>query len=76
MASDGRRERPVLVDSEQKLLDDKSGLYRKELINKLLQYEGDVNVMIHDANSDTALFNRLNKLKTAIAMAKETVEKF
>ncbi|MDR3144192.1 MAG: hypothetical protein LBT64_01675 [Puniceicoccales bacterium] len=76
MALAGRMERPIFVDMESKLLEDKGGVYRKELINKLLQHETEINVMIHDANDDTALFNRLNRLKTATAKAKETVEKF
>ncbi|MDR2432250.1 MAG: hypothetical protein LBD34_00655 [Puniceicoccales bacterium] len=72
----GKRERPIFVDMEKNLLEDKSGFYRKELINKLLQYESEVNVMIHDANDDNAVFNRLNMVKTALQQARCTIEKF
>ncbi|MDR1528386.1 MAG: hypothetical protein LBS22_02255 [Puniceicoccales bacterium] len=72
----GKKERPILVDMEKSLLEDKSGLYRKELINKLLQYESEVNVMIHNANDDNDVFNRLNMVKTALQQAKYTIEKF
>ncbi|MDR2737844.1 MAG: hypothetical protein LBB18_02780 [Puniceicoccales bacterium] len=72
----GKKERPILVDMEKRLLDDKDGSYGKELVNKLLQYESDLNVMIHDANSDNVTFERLNAVKTAIQKAKLTIEKF
>jgi hypothetical protein len=72
----GKKERPTFIDMEKKLLEDKGGLYRKELINKLLQYETNVNIMMHDANSDNALFARLNLLKIALQKAKLTIEKF
>ncbi|MDR1232870.1 MAG: hypothetical protein LBJ75_01220 [Puniceicoccales bacterium] len=61
---------------EKSLLEDKSGLYRKELVNKLLQYESEVNVMIHDANDDNDVFTRLNMVKIALQQAKYVVEKF
>jgi hypothetical protein len=61
---------------ERNLLEDKNSVYRKELINKLLQFESDINVMIHDANDNNDLFERLNKVKTAIQKAKYTIEKF
>jgi hypothetical protein len=32
--------------------------------------------MIHDANDNNDLFERLNKVKTAIQKAKYTIEKF
>jgi hypothetical protein len=32
--------------------------------------------MIHDASGDGDLFNRLNRLKTAVQNAKDTIEKF
>ena len=44
-----------MVDMERNLLEDKNSVYRKELINKLLQFESDINVMIHDANDNNAL---------------------
>ncbi|MDR2628944.1 MAG: hypothetical protein LBC30_03075 [Puniceicoccales bacterium] len=72
----GKKERPILVDMEKNLLDDKSGFYRKELINKLLQYESEVNGMIHDANDDNDVFSRLNVVKTALQQAKYAIEKF
>ncbi|MDR1173454.1 MAG: hypothetical protein LBK24_01510 [Puniceicoccales bacterium] len=72
----GKKERPILVDMEKSLLEDKSGLYRKELVNKLLQYESEVNVMIHDANDDNDVFTRLNMVKIALQQAKYVVEKF
>ncbi|MDR0693321.1 MAG: hypothetical protein LBF49_01985 [Puniceicoccales bacterium] len=72
----GKKERPIFVDMEKNLLEDKSGFYRKELINKLLQYESEVNVMIHNANEDNDAFNRLNAVKTALQQAKYTIEKF
>ena len=65
-----------MVDMERNLLEDKNSVYRKELINKLLQFESDINVMIHDANDNNDLFERLNKVKTAIQKAKYTIEKF
>ena len=65
-----------MVDMERNLLKDKNSVYRKELINKLLQFESDINVMIHDANDNNDLFERLNKVKTAIQKAKYTIEKF
>ncbi|MDR2779013.1 MAG: hypothetical protein LBB16_01860 [Puniceicoccales bacterium] len=72
----GKKERPILVDMEKNLLEDKSGIYRREIINKILQYESEVNVMIHDANNDNDVFNRLNAVKTALQQAKYTIEKF
>ncbi|MDR1433389.1 MAG: hypothetical protein LBI61_03590 [Puniceicoccales bacterium] len=72
----GKMERQVFVDMEKSLLDDKSGAYRKELVNKLLQYESEVNAMMHSANNDGKLFERFDTLKTAIRNAKETIEKF
>jgi hypothetical protein len=71
-----KKERPIMVDMERNLLEDKNSVYRKELINKLLQFESDINVMIHDANDNSDLFERLNKVKTAIQKAKYTIEKF
>ena len=71
-----KKERPIMVDMERNLLEDKNSVYRKELINKLLQFESDINVMIHDANDNNDLFERLNKVKTAIQKAKYTIEKF
>ena len=65
-----------MVDMERNLLKDKNSVYRKELINKLLQFESDINVMMHDANDNNDLFERLNKVKTAIQKAKYTIEKF
>lgn len=65
-----------MVDMERNLLEDKNSVYRKELINKLLQFESDINVMMHDANDNNDLFERLNKVKTAIQKAKYTIEKF
>ncbi|MDR0742547.1 MAG: hypothetical protein LBE98_03730 [Puniceicoccales bacterium] len=72
----GKKERPILVDMEKNLLEDKSGLYRKELINKLLQYGSEVNIMIHNANDDNDVFNRLNMVKRALQQAQYTIEKF
>ncbi|MDR1401660.1 MAG: hypothetical protein LBI81_01725 [Puniceicoccales bacterium] len=72
----GKKERPIFVDMEKRLLDDKSGTYRKEIINKLLQWGADVNVMSHDANGDGERFERLNALQTAVQKAKYTIEKF
>ena len=71
-----KKERPIMVDMERNLLEDKNSVYRKELINKLLQFESDINVMIHDANDNNDLFERQNKIKTAIQKAKYTIEKF
>ena len=71
-----KKERPIMVDMERNLLEDKNSVYRKELINKLLQFESDINVMMHDANDNNDLFERLNKVKTAIQKAKYTIEKF
>ena len=71
-----KKERPIMVDMERNLIEDKNSVYRKELINKLLQFESDINVMIHDANDNNDLFERLNKVKTAIQKAKYTIEKF
>ena len=50
-----KKERPIMVDMERNLLEDKNSVYRKELINKLLKFESDINVMIHDANDNNAL---------------------
>jgi hypothetical protein len=61
---------------EKNLLEDKSGLYRKELINKLLQYGSEVNILIHNANDDNDVFNRLNMVKRALQQAQYTIEKF
>ena len=71
-----KKERPIMVDMERNLLEDKNSVDRKELINKLLKFESDINVMIHDANDNNDLFERLNKVKTAIQKAKYTIEKF
>jgi hypothetical protein len=71
-----KKERPVLVDMEKDLLNDKSGVYRKELINKLLRYDSEVSVELSSASDDSDLFNRIGKLKEAIRCAKYTVEKF
>jgi hypothetical protein len=73
---DGKKERPTMVDMEKKLLEDSSGIYRREIVDKLFKFESEMNVMIHDANEDNALFNRLNVLKTAIQKAKDTIERF
>lgn len=72
----GKRERPIMVDMEQQLLDDKIGMYRRSLIDKLAQYEAEVNAMMHNANADNELFMRYSALKTALQKAKFTIEKF
>ncbi|MDR1413422.1 MAG: hypothetical protein LBI56_00580 [Puniceicoccales bacterium] len=72
----GKKERTTLVEMEKKLLGDKSGTYRRELVNQLLQYESEINVLVHNANDNGELFELLNKVKTAIQSAKHTIEKF
>ena len=64
-----------MVDMEQNFLEDKNYVYLKELINKLLQLESDINIMIHDTNDNNDLFERLNKVKIAIQKAKYMIEK-
>ena len=64
-----------MVDMEQNFLEDKNYIYLKELINKLLQFESDINIMIHDTNDNNDLFERLNKVKIAIQKAKYKIEK-
>ena len=64
-----------MVDMEQNFLEDKNYVYLKELINKLLQFESDINIMIHDTNDNNDLFKRLNKVKIAIHKAKYMIEK-
>ena len=64
-----------MVDMEQNFLEDKNYVYLKELINKLLQFESDINIMIHDTNDNNDLFERLNKVKIAIQKAKYKIEK-
>ncbi|MDE6432117.1 MAG: hypothetical protein K2L13_01855 [Opitutales bacterium] len=74
MALDGKK-RLIMVDMEQKLLDDKSGAYRRELLNKLRGYESDINSLIGDG-IDPEKFAAYDKLKKAIKEAVQVIEKF
>lgn len=70
-----KKERPVMVDMEQSLIDDTSGAYRRELINKLNGYEGDINRLI-GAGVDSEHFEVYDKMKKAIKQAITVIEKF
>ncbi|MDR3274160.1 MAG: hypothetical protein LBS87_02390 [Puniceicoccales bacterium] len=72
---DGKKERVIMVDMEQKLIDDKSGQYRRELLSKLHGYEGDVNRLI-GAGVSSEKFEVYEKIKKAIKQACYVIEKF
>jgi hypothetical protein len=72
---DVKKERVVMVDMEQKLIDDKSGQYRRELLDKLRGYEGDVNRLI-GSGIQAEKFEVYEKIKKAIKQACYIVEKF
>jgi hypothetical protein len=71
----GKKERVVMVDMEQKLIDDKSGQYRRELLDKLHGYEGDINKLI-GSGIQTEKFEVYEKIKKALKQACYVVEKF
>lgn len=75
MDNAGKKERVTMVDMEQKLIDDTSGAYRKELINLLKGYEGDINRLI-GAGVDSEKFEVYDKIKNAIKQATMVIEKF
>ena len=55
-----KKERPIMVDMERNLLESKKSVYRKELINKLLQFESDIKaMMIHDENDKMIIMTYL-----------------
>lgn len=71
----GKKERVTMVDMEQKLLYDQSGIYRRELINKLKEYEGTINRLI-GAGVGPEKFETYDKMKKAIKQATYVIEKF
>jgi hypothetical protein len=72
---DGKKQRVVMVDMEQALIDDKSGQYRRELLDKLHGYEGDINRLI-GSGIPTEKFEVYDKVKKAIKQACYVIEKF
>ncbi len=70
-----KKERVVMVDMEQKLMDDKSGTYRREIINKLHEYEGEINRLI-GAGVDTVRYEVYSKIKQAIKQAQHVIQNF
>ena len=71
----GGKKRLIMVEMEQKLVDDKSGEYRRELINKLNEYESEINYLIGDG-VDAEKFAAYDKLKKAIKQAIRVIERF
>lgn len=69
------KKRQTFVETEDKLLADTAGIYHKELLNKLLQFDSEINVKIHDPSLTNETFNRYNEVKTAIQNAKMVLEK-
>lgn len=69
------KKRQTFVETEDKLLADTAGTYHKELLNKLLQFDSEINVKIHDPSLTNETFNRYNEVKTAIQNAKMVLEK-
>ncbi|MDR2436118.1 MAG: hypothetical protein LBD33_02290 [Puniceicoccales bacterium] len=67
--------RVIMVDMEQKLIDDKSGQYRRELLDKLRGYEGDMTRLI-GAGVSSEKFEVYDKLKKALKGACYVIEKF
>ncbi|MDR0595725.1 MAG: hypothetical protein LBF94_03485 [Puniceicoccales bacterium] len=72
---DRKKERVVMVEMEQKLLDDKSGQYRRELLDKLRGYEGEMKKLI-GAGVSTEKFELYGKMQHAIKQACYVIEKF
>lgn len=72
---EGKKERVVMVDMEQNLIDDKSGMYKRELLNKLMGYEGEINRLI-GTGVGADKFEVYDKVKKAIKQAIYTIENF
>lgn len=71
----GLREKVTMVDMERKLLADKDGNYKREILNKLSLLDGEISKKISQGlNKDE--FDAVNKLKTAIKSAKHTITNF
>jgi hypothetical protein len=67
--------RVVMVDREQKLLDDKSGQYRRELLKKLHGFEGDM-VRLIGAGVSAEKFEVSDNLRQALKGACHAIDKF
>jgi hypothetical protein len=72
---DSQVKRVIMVDMEQKLMNDKSGQYRRELLDKLHGYEGDM-VRLIGAGVSAERFEVYDKLKKALRGACYVIEKF
>ncbi|MDR1590921.1 MAG: hypothetical protein LBR92_02915 [Puniceicoccales bacterium] len=71
----GEKERIILIEMERKLLDDKDGSYRQELLKKLAEYQQFIKSRI-DNGLDPRGFDIFNKLKQALESAKDTIINF
>jgi hypothetical protein len=71
----GEKERITLVEMERKLLDDKDGSYRQELLEKLAAYQQFVKSRIN-SGLDPQKFDVFNKLRQALESAKDTIINF
>jgi sugar-specific transcriptional regulator TrmB len=67
--------RLTLVDMERRLLDDKTGEYRRSLLNKLEQYLSEMNTKL-TAGLPPEEFNIVAKLKDSIESAKKVLLTF
>ncbi|MDR1256009.1 MAG: hypothetical protein LBJ94_03770 [Puniceicoccales bacterium] len=70
-----KKERVIMVDMEQNLIDDKSGQYRRGLLDKLRGYEGDMSRLI-GAGVSSDKFAVYEKVRKAIKQACYVIEKF
>lgn len=71
----GLKEKVTLVDMERKLIADKDGNYKREILNKLSLLDGEVSKKISQGLSKDE-FDVFNKLKIAIKSAKHTITNF
>jgi hypothetical protein len=71
----GKKERITLIEMERKLLGDKNGSYRRELLEKLAEYQQFVKSRINGGLNPNG-FDVFNKLKQALESAKDTIINF
>ncbi|MDR2812486.1 MAG: hypothetical protein LBB05_01690 [Puniceicoccales bacterium] len=71
----GKKERVTLIEMERKLLDDRDGSYRQELLKQLEAYQQFVKSRIN-SGLDSHGFDVFNKLKRALESAKDAIINF
>jgi hypothetical protein len=71
----GKKERIILIEMERKLLNDRDGSYRRELLKQLEAYEQFVKSRIN-GGLDPHGFDVFNKLKRALESAKDVIINF